>query len=328
MATKKPSPKRPELAKSELIEELPLACADETAAAEFLERKRWGDVPCCPSCGSVAVYKMTARDGSRNKRFMWRCRDCNRQFTVRTGTVLAESLLPLRHWCRAMWMTASAKNGVSALELSRALQINYRSALFLLHRLRHAMSPNPAPEPKLDGVVEADETYVGGKPRFRGSVKNPINKRGRGTRKQPVAAVLQRGGEVRTRVIPCVNSHNLRAMLADNVCPTARVMTDKEAGYKGISAQFASHETVDHGAREYARGDVTTNGVEGFFARVKRGLNGVYHSVSREHLHRYMDHFAFMHNTRMLNDGERIETLLARTQGKRLMYKDPVKKAV
>jgi len=319
--------KRPELAKSEVIAELPAACADECVAVVFLERKRWGDCPCCPHCGSVAVYKMTARDGTRNKRFMWRCRDCDKQYTVRANSVLAESLIPLHKWCRAMWMTSTAKNGVSALELSRTLQVNYRTALFVLHRLRHAMHDDHTPEPKLTGIVEADETYVGGKPRYRGTANNAINKRGRGTKKQPVAAVLERGGKVRTRVIPQVNSHNLRAMLLDHVDPSARLMTDGEQGYKGSDAVFASHEVVDHGKREYARGDVTTNSIEGFFARVKRGINGVHHAVSKEHLHRYMDHFAYLHNTRKMNDGERTLDLMRRTEGRRLMYRDPVKKS-
>lgn len=128
---------RPELAKSDVIDDLPLACANETAAVEFLEAKRWGDTPCCPHCGSVAVYKMMSRNGERNARFLWRCRDCKKQYTVRANSVLAESLLPLSKWCRAMWMASTAKNGVSALELSRTLQVNYRTALFVLHRLRH-----------------------------------------------------------------------------------------------------------------------------------------------------------------------------------------------
>ncbi len=150
--------KRPELAKSDLIEELPLACCNEQAAVEFLETKRWGDLPCCPHCGSVTVYRMTARDGSRNKRFMWRCKDCGKQYTVRANSVLAESLIPLAKWCRAMWMTATAKNGESALEFKRTLQVSYRTALFVLHRLRHAMAHDPSTDPKLTGTIEADET--------------------------------------------------------------------------------------------------------------------------------------------------------------------------
>lgn len=132
---------RPVLAKSDVIDNLPLACANETAAVEFLEAKRWGDSPSCPHCGSVAVYKMMSRNGERNARFLWRCRDCKKQYTVRANSVLAESLLPLSKWCRAMWMATTAKDGISALELSRVLQVNYRTALFILHRLRHATRP-------------------------------------------------------------------------------------------------------------------------------------------------------------------------------------------
>jgi len=320
--SKKP---RHHLSQSEIVEQLPVACADEAAAVAFLEEQRWGDSPCCPHCGCTDVYRMTDRKtGQRNKRFLWKCRTkpCAKMFTFRTGTVYAESLIPAHKWCRALWECASAKNGCSALEMSRRLQITYRSALFLLHRIRHAMQPD-GEQPQLCGVVEADEVYIGGKPRHRGTAEKPINKRGRGTSKQPVAACLQRGGEVRTRIIPTVNAANIHGMLRDYVAPSARIMTDKEGSYVGIGKHFVSHESVDHGRREYARGDVTTNTIEGFFARVRRGLNGVYHSVSREHLHRYMSHFEFAHNTRHMNDGERTLELIRRTEGKRLMYRDP-----
>lgn len=137
--------KEPELDKSDLIDALPLACTNEQAAVEFLEEQRWGpgSTPCCPRCGSVQVYKMTDRaTGERNKRFRWRCRDCKQQYSVRTGTVYEESLIPLHKWCNALWWSATAKNGVSALQVSRRLQITYRAALFLMHRIRHGMTPN------------------------------------------------------------------------------------------------------------------------------------------------------------------------------------------
>lgn len=133
--------KKQEQAQAELIQTLPLACANEQAAVEFLESQRWGDCPRCPRCGSTGVYKMRdSTTGERNKRFLWRCRDCKKQYTVRIGSVYEESLIPLHKWCRALWESATAKNGVSALELSRRLQITYRAALFLMHRIRHAMA--------------------------------------------------------------------------------------------------------------------------------------------------------------------------------------------
>lgn len=316
--------KKPELEQSEVIEEMPLACSTERAAVEFFEAKRWGDCPCCPHCGDTDVYTMKDRKtGDRNKDFRWRCRGCSSLYSVRTGMIFEESLLPLHKWARAIWEASSCKNGVSALEISRKCQISYKSALFVMHRLRHAMSDDFTSPPKLRGTVECDETYIGGKPRYRGN-----NKRGRGTRKVPVVAVLQRGGIVRTRVIPVVNAENVKNMIRENVAKSARICTDSESSYKGIGAEYrGGHHSVNHGAGEYARGDITTNAVEGFFARVKRGMKGVYHNVSREHLFRYMDQFEFAHNTRKMNDGERVLSLIGKADGKRLRYREAAKKA-
>src|SRR5271156_6658739 len=155
---------RHNLSKSEIVAEIPLACSDETAAVEFFEFQRWGQTPCCVKCGSVNVYKMTdAKTGERNKRFLWRCRDCKEQYTVRIGTVYEESRIPLRHWCYAFWRASTSKKGVSALEIKRHCQISYMSALFLMHRIRFAMEQNPKDGGKMTGTVEVDETYVGGK---------------------------------------------------------------------------------------------------------------------------------------------------------------------
>jgi hypothetical protein len=186
------------LSKSTVIEDIPLACSDETAAVEFFEFQRWGDTPCCVKCGSVDVYQMKdAATGERNKRFLWRCRDCKEQYTVRIGTVYEESRLPMKHWAYAFWRGATSKKGVSALEIKRHCQISYKSALFLMNRIRFAMSPDPN-EPKLNGIVECDETYVGGKPR-KGDGKT--HKKGRGTSKTPVFAAVARDGKIRRRVV-------------------------------------------------------------------------------------------------------------------------------
>lgn len=155
----------PELAKSEIVEALPLACADEDAAVEFLEAQRWGKTPKCPHCESADVYKMLDRDGTRNKRYLWRCRGCGNQYTVRLGAVYEESRIPLKHWCYAYWRACSSKKGVAAREIQRHCQINYRSALFLMHRIRFAMTPDPKSLLLLKGIVECDESYVGGRPR-------------------------------------------------------------------------------------------------------------------------------------------------------------------
>jgi transposase-like protein len=161
--------KRHQLSQSEIIDEIPLACSNELAAVEFMENQRWGSNPGCVHCGSVEVYKMVdAKTGERNKRFLWRCRDCGKQYTVRIGTVYEESRIELRHWCYAFWRAATSKKGVAALEIMRHCQISYKSALFLMNRIRFAMAPEPD-APKLNGTVEVDEMYIGGKPRYKGS---------------------------------------------------------------------------------------------------------------------------------------------------------------
>jgi transposase-like protein len=311
--------KRYELSKSAVIGEIPLACANELAAVEFFERQRWGKTPCCVHCGSVGVYKMIdAKTGERNKRFLWRCRDCGKQYTVRIGTVYEESRIELRHWCYAFWRASTSKKGVSAWEIKRQCQISYKSALFLMNRIRFAMAPD-GESPKLTGTVECDETYVGGKPRFRGN-----NKRGRGTSKTPVFAAVERGGQIRRRVVADVTGETLKEAIRDEVDIQARLITDDFWAYKGIGSEYAGgHDSVCHSTREYARGDVHTNTAESSFALVKRGIMGIYHNVSREYLHRYLWQFDFIWNNRDMNDGERTVAAIQSAEGKRLMYSAP-----
>jgi hypothetical protein len=269
----------------------------------------------------VNVYKMVGKDGQRNKRFLWRCRDCERQYTVRIGTVFEESRLPLRCWCYGFWAACSSKKGVSALQIKRQCQISYKAALFLLHRIRHAMAPANAAGAKLTGVCEADETYVGGKPRYRG----PHNKRGHGTKKQPVFAVVERGGRVRTKVIADITGPTLKAAVREFVDGSAKLMTDENSSYIGLAPEFAGgHETVAHGAKEYVRGDIHTNTIEGFFSILKRGITGVYHNVSKRHLHRYLAEFEFRYNARHMNDGDRTVACIRAAEGKRLLYREPL----
>ena len=314
------------LSKSAIIEEIPLACSDELAAVELLEALRWGNDPTCVHCGSSNVYKMT--DGSavigeavkRNKRYLWRCHDCKKQYTVRIGTVYEESRIDLRHWCYAFWRASTSKKGVAALEIQRHCQISYKSALFLMNRIRFAMAPD-TDNPKLSGTVECDETYVGGKPR-PGTGKH---KRGRGTKKTPVFAAVERGGEIRRQVIPDVSAKTLKGAIREMVDQQARIMTDDFKVYDGIGKEFAGgHAVVCHSTREYVRGDIHTNTAESSFAFVKRGLMGIYHSVSKEYLHRYLWQFDFLWNGRKMNDGERTITAIKLAEGKRLMYKQPL----
>ena len=311
--------KRYQLTKSEVIDAVPLACSDELAAVEFIEGQRWGKTPSCVHCGSVDVYKMLdSKTGERNKRFLWRCKDCGKQYTVRIGTVYEESRIELRHWCYAFWRAATSKKGVAALEIMRHCQISYKSALFLMNRIRFAMAPEQNPE-KFTGTVEVDEMYIGGKPRYKG-----VSKRGRGTSKTPVFAAVERGGKIRRRVIANITGETLKQAIHEEVSTQARLITDDFPAYKSIcSDQQGGHYTVAHTTREYARGDIHTNTAESSFALVKCGIMGVNHNVSKNYLHRYLWQFDFMWNNRGLNDGERTARLIRVTEGKRLMYKAP-----
>lgn len=306
---------------SPVVRELPLACSDESAAYEFMERQQWGDTPACPRCGDTNVYQMRdAATGERNRRFLWRCRGCKRQFTVRIGTVFEESRIPLRHWCFAFWRACSSKKGVSALQISRETGLSYKSALFMMHRIRYAMADDYSEPAKLSGTVEVDETYVGGKPRNKGT----HNKRGAGTKKTPVVALVQRDGDVRTWPIEKVTVNNLQSAIREHVDSGSRIMTDESFAYVGIGEHFdGGHHTVKHTAKEYARGDVFTNTAESFFARVKRAMYGTFHSVSKRHLHRYLTYMEFLHNTRKLDDGERTVLAIKKAGGKRVRYREP-----
>lgn len=292
------------------------ATSSETAAVEFLEQHRWEGAPACPRCGAVDVYKMMSGE-ERNKDFRWRCRGCKQMFTVRTGTIFEESRLPLKIWVFAFWRACASKKGVSALQLSREFQITHKSALFVLRRLRHGMSHDGA---KLTGTVEADEVYIGGKPP-RGS------KRGRGTPRIPVVGMVQRGGDVRFRMMERLTQDRLTEVLAENADLTCRLITDEFSGYARAGKAFeGGHETVKHAAGEYVKfgTDITTNTIEGVFSLIRRGVMGTFHSISRKHLPNYLNEFEFRWNTRKLDDGQRIARAIKQVDGKRLQYRESV----
>lgn len=313
---------KPGQTNNKILQEIPLACTDETAATEFMEKQRWGNIPACPRCGCIEVHKMKDNNGKRNKRFLWRCHGCKKQFTVRIGTVFEDSRIPLRIWCYAFWRACASKKGISALQISRECSITYKSALFLMHRIRYAMA-EPNMKAKLSGDVEVDETYVGGKPRFKGK-----NRRGRGTKKTPVLGLVERKGDVRASVLPNITGKTLKREIQKNVDISSRFITDELPTYKGIGKAFkGGHAVVKHRRKEYVRGDIYTNTAESFFALLKRGMYGTFHAVSKKHLHRYVGEFQFRWNTRKLDDGKRTMTAIKGADGKRLMYYEPTKKS-
>jgi transposase-like protein len=274
------------------------------------------------------VVQVKRSDGHRHPRFLWRCHGCGRQFTVRIGTILEDSRIPLRHWCYAFWAACAGKKGVSAMQIQRQTGLSYKSALFLMHRIRYAMTPNPAPQPKLTGTIEVDETWVGGKARKKSfQVREAARKMGIDRlprpveNKVPVLAMVQRNGQVRASVVPNVTAQNVLPILKAGIDPSARIMTDEGRHYMRVGAPFASHETVNHSAYEYARGDVHINTAESFFSRLKRQLYGTHHAVSKRHLHRYVSEVVFKHNTRHLEDGERTVAAIQGGEGKHLRFR-------
>jgi transposase-like protein len=313
-----------ELAKSETVGEIPLACANELAAVEFLEKRLWSGAPVCHHCQSKNVYAMKDfKTGERNKRFLWRCNDCKQQFTVRLGTVFEESRIPLRHWCYAFWRASTSKKGVSALEIKRHCQISYKSALFLMHRIRFAMEQNPTDGGKMNGTVEVDETYVGGKAKnMRAKVREARNIGTGGMGKECVLGLVQRDGKIHRRVITDVCASTLKSAIREVVDSKARVVTDEHPSYRGLAKDFTGgHYVVHHAAHQYVDGDIYTNTAESSFALIKRGLMGVYHAVSKKHLPRYLAEFDFRWNHRKMNDGERTDAIIASAAGKRLVMR-------
>jgi transposase-like protein len=308
------------------------ACSDETLAVEFWERHRWGDDPACPRCGDMDVYMMQGKGGQRDARFRWRCRGCGKQYTVRIGTVMEDSKIPVRHWTLGVWLHCAGKKGFASKQLQRMTGLSYKSALFMAHRIRFAMAGEPT-SPLL-GTVEVDETYVGGKPRKvtryqrekaeREGRPIPPNKRGRGTKKIPVVAMVERGGRVVASPMQTVNGETLKGAIREYVHPYSRIMTDDLRLYRGIGESFAyGHRAVNHTEDEYVRYDADgvtthTNTVEGFFSLLKRGITGIYHSVSPRHLHRYVDAAAWRYSHRHIDDGHRIVALVRACEGKRL----------
>jgi transposase-like protein len=302
---------------------------DAAAATEYLESVRWPDGPVCPHCGESdrRPYRL-----EKSKRRLWKCAACRKQFTVTVGTVFHGSHIPLNKWLAAFYLMCSSKKGISAHQLHRTLNITYKSAWFLCHRIRYAMQQPPF-QARLTGVVEADETYVGGRVRRRNRRPSlPLNpytpiaskvNTGRGSdNKTPVLALVQRGGEVRSFRIANVTAETVGSAIREHVSREAHLRTDAFKSYTKIGREYASHETVNH-ADEYVRGDVHTNSAENYFSILKRGINGVYHHVSAAHLPRYLSEFDFRYNTRSANgytDAERTRRALQQVGGKRLSY--------
>jgi len=291
---------------------------DPDAAREYLESLRWENGVICPHCGVVAThYKL---QGAKTPKGLYKCSSCASKFTVTVGTVFERSKVGLHLWLQAMHLMSASKKGISAKQLERMLGITYKTAWFMAHRIREAMKGDPSWQMGgngTSGIVEADETYWGNRGKQAQGAKGYDHK-------MKLVSLVERHGEKRTFHVANVTADTARAILKSQVHPSAHLMTDEALIYKKVGREFAKHDTVNHGAKEYARGRVTTNTIESSFAILKRGLVGTFHSVSEQHLQRYADEFDFRWNYRQsmgYDDKDRADIALKAIAGKRLTYR-------
>lgn len=293
---------------------------DEDAARAHLEEQLWPDGPVCPHCQSKDA---TALAGKAHRKGLYQCNDCREQFSVTVGTVFERSKIGLHKWVLASHLMAASKKGMSAKQIQRMLGISYKSAWFVMHRIREAMSPadvqTTGPLGGRGKTVESDETFVGGKARNA--------KKGKPTpKKHPVVALVERGGKMRARHIADVTAKSVRDVLVTQVSRKSELHTDDSLVYYWLGREFDKHRSVNHSKEEYVSedGKAHVNTCESFFAILKRGINGSFHSVSEQHLQRYVDEFAFRWNARSANgveDFERASLILKGATGKRLTYR-------
>lgn len=295
---------------------------DADKAREYLEALRWPDGPVCPHCGNGAqdrIYKVTANAEKKVRAGLYKCQECGRQFTVTVKTLFADSKIPLNKWLQAAYLMASSKKGISAKQLERMLGVSYKTAWFMAHRIREAMTEDDGSLlGNGGGPVEVDEAYWGN-----------VGKQRRGARgwahKMKVVSLVERHGKKRSFHVASVNHKTVGPILRAQIAKNARIMSDDTNVYDKVGKEFAKHEKVNHSAGEYSRGDVTTNTVESSFAILKRGLYGTFHSVSERHIQRYATEFDFRWNYREklgYTDIHRANIMLAGIAGKRLMYRN------
>jgi transposase-like protein len=311
---------------------------DETKAREWLEARVWPNGPVCPHCGNADPTKIKALQGKAHRPGLYQCAECREQFTVTVKTVFERSKIPLTKWLAALFLLTASKKGVSAHQIHRSLDISYKSAWFMMHRLREALRTGGlAPMGGPGKTVEVDETYIG---RMEGQPA----KGGSGT-KNAVLTLVERGGSARSFHIDNTSIAQVVPILRANIDRESALMTDEAQFYKAVGKKFASHEAVNHGVKEYVRywneitsetrpdgkprvetTTITTNTVEGFYSVFKRGMKGVYQHCAEKHLHRYLSEFDFRYSNRAalgIDDNARAEIAAKGIVGKRLTYRRP-----
>jgi transposase-like protein len=288
---------------------------NEERAVEYLESVRWPSGPICPHCGNQdKVYRIK---GKKTRPGLLKCGLCRKQFTVKVGTVFEDSHIPLHKWLQATHLLCSSKKGISAHQIHRTLGITYKSAWFMMHRIREAFKDSVFAE-KLGGrgkIVEADETYWGNKGKQRLGARGFAHK-------EKIFSLVERNGDVRSFHVPHVTGKTLKPIIREQIEQDTHVITDDMGAYKDLGKEFDKHSVVCHSQNEYVRGPIYTNTIENYFSILKRGLVGVYQHVGPQHLKRYIGEFDFRYNFRKITDEERRMIALQGIEGKRLMYRD------
>jgi transposase-like protein len=294
---------------------------DEEAAYQWVEARVWPQGRVCPKCG--VVDQSGPLKGASTRIGTYKCYACRKPFTVKVGTIFEGSHVKMHVWLQAIFLIVSSKKGISANQLHRTLGVTLKTAWFMGHRIREAMNDsNPGPLGGEGKVVEADETFIGRPDSVFITGKGWVEMRGVAT-KRKVISLVERGGRARSIKVDDLSGETIRRVLAENVAPESRLHTDEAQHYKRPGRTFAKHERVNHSKEEYARGDVTTNTVEGFFGIFKRGMRGIYQHCSEDHLQRYLYEFDFRYNNRIalgVDDAQRADNVLKGVTGKRLTY--------
>lgn len=302
---------------------------DAEKAREHLEMIQWPDGPICPHCGNADGNRITKLKGKSTRPGVYKCMECRKPFSVTVGTVFERSHIPLHKWLLAVHLLTASKKGVSAHQLYRMLNFgSYRTAWFMAHRIREAMKDNtPGPLGGEGKTIEADETYFGNVRRNRLKYQLVPGKGWVGRQQDAnwkIIGLVERGGNARTVKVEDMTSKTVRDILVRNAHRSSELMTDESKVYTLVGREYTSHETVNHSEKEYARGVVSTNTIEGVFSIFKRGMKGIYQHCSEAHLHRYLAEFDFRYNTRIkvgFNDNDRMWKALEGIRGKRLTYR-------
>jgi len=293
------------------LSELTSKIRNEQNAIDYFMSIRWRNGAFCPHCGSLRVYHFA------NKR-THKCGDCRQRFSIKVGTVFEDSKIPMRKWLMAIWLLTSHKKGIASTQLAKDVGVTQKTAWFMAHRIRHAKATKSYNKP-LDGEVEVDETFVGGKAKNRHKDKRGKSGVTGGAGKAVVVGAVQRKGRVIARVAENVRADTLTQFVRETVAPNVElVSTDKWVGYKHLGKEFP-HVAVDHAAGEYVRGIAHTNTIEGYWAQLKRQIYGIHHWVSGKHLDRYVSENSWRYNRREMGEGERLNAFIAGSDG-RLTY--------